>query len=498
MSYIDLLDSAKTAHPNKLATEWWRNSSPEIQAHAIAFAKTELMLRVLHGETILLSNNQAFDSVAFLDSVSELARLSFLERPPMALSYFKFRKPEEPDTTKYTPNLLVTLSGEYLDKKRFVFSAWTGLDDNISLRSDMSKALVATEESSKFIEMVETVYLDTDPVLRDEFRMQARSLQAFYDYLRSSYSLGKNVIRKAGTSDRLIWEDLDNLRYFPSKEIPQEAIKSLDDKLISENLHLSREDRSVLYYAIEHFEPTLRENLKKNIDFYYNQKIGSSVSRQGRGVYTMSDYDSSTPPSQEEYLLENAENINTPDGIVGEIALEVIPKHAGELNALTWDDVILVLKEEKTLRDSAYNLQDNLALYHKLDVHQPDFQKKLIEWRKITNQSFEEHQTLLSKLLAEKIKYDSGTRQLISSTAPNVGATGGVIAGTFLGLTIGHVSHNALLGNIASSTLSEVLSNYFSSKMIKAVKDDFETSAVGSVREALKKSVKLSARKGKP
>lgn len=487
MSYIDLLDSAKTAYPNKFATEWWRKSTPEIQTNAIALAKTELMLRVLHGETILLSNNQAFDSVAFLDSVSELVRMDFLDRPPVALSYFKPKQPGDTIPAKWNPDVLLDLSVDYLGKKVFVFSAWLGMDDNVAIRTRMADALKKSGDEEKYISMVESVYLDVDSSFKDIYRKQARSLQKFYDYLRRQYSLGKNVVRSAGTSDRLIWKDLDDLRYSPSKGIPAEAIKRLDDELFAKNLHSVREDRSVLYRLIEDFGSPLRDDLRKYIDIYYNQKIGASVSPAGRGIYSVTDHNPNTPSSLEEQILENAETINGTDGIVGEEALEVIPKNASSFDALTWSDVASVMREEKQLCESAYNLQDNLVLYKRIDPGDPDFSRKLNEWRKITDESFEKHQTLLASLLGKKIKYESASRRMFLFTAPQIGSAGGAFIGTLVGLLF----QNTLLGIATAAATTEVLTNTLSSVFEKAAEKDLETSAITRVREDLRKSVRL-------
>ena len=487
MSYVDLLDSSKTAYPNEFETESWRKSSKEIQGNAISLANAELMLRILHGETILLSNNQAFDSVAFLRSVPELMRMDSLDRPPIALSYFKSGvvAPAE-----YTPEALVDLSVEYLTKKIFVFSAWVGMDDNTKIRDRMVDALRNSDESRRFISMVENVFLDLDSSIREDFRKQAHSLQKFYNYLRKLHPLEKKVVRVAGKSDRLIWKDLDDLQYSPSKGIPFEAIKKLDEKLMSQNLHGSREDRSVLYRLIEDFGIDLRRDLKDYIDISYNKKLGASVSPRGRGVYSVTDHDPNTPSSHGEQILENAETLNTEYGIVAEEALEIfLPKKTEDgsvLNVLTWDDVVDVMNEDKAVRESAYNLQDNLALYNKLDSKDPDFSKKLEEWKKITSESFESHQTLLASSLGKKIQYDSKTKSLTSFIVPGVTALGAVV-----GSAVGFYAQNSLFWTAAGAATASILSLKLEKMAEKSEKDKLESTAIARVREDLKRSVKL-------
>lgn len=488
MSYIDLLDSAKTAYPNQLATEWWRKSSPEIQTNTISLAKTELMLRILHGETILLSNNQAFDSVAFLDSVSELVSLDFLERPPVALVYYKPKQPGVSIPAKWTPNVLVDLSDDYLKKKTFVFSAWIGMDDNTAIRTRMSNGLKNSEDDTRrFVSMVEDVYFDIDITIRDIYWKHAHDLQNFFNYLNTHYRLGKSVVRSTESSDKTIWKDLYDLRFSPSKGIPLDAIKRLDEDVIAKQLDASREDRSVLYRLIENYGSPLRENLRKYIDIYYNQKIGASVSPSGRGTYSVTDHNPNTPSYLEEQILENAETVNGSDGIVGEEALEVLPSNAPSISALTWDDVAKVLREEKKLRSSAYYLQDQLMLYKRLDRLDPDFARNLDEWRKKTDETFEKHETLLASLLGSKIKYDSTTRRMFLFTAPQIGSAGGAFIGTLVGLLF----QNTLLGIAAAAATTEVLTNTLSSVFEKSAKKDLETSAITRVREDLRKSVKL-------
>ena len=485
MSYVDLLDSSKTAYPNEFATEWWRKSSKEIQDNAISLANTELMLRILHGETILLSNNQAFDSVAFLRAVPELTRMESLDRPPVALSYFK---PGVATPKEYAPEVLVDLSVDYLAKEVFVFSAWVGMDDNTPIRDRMSNGLKENDDSRKFISMVEDVYFDLDSSVRDDFRKQARSLQDFYDYLRKLHSLKKRVVRVAGKSDRLIWNDLDDLRYSPSKGIPSEAITILDEKLFTEKLYGSREDRSVLYRLIEDFGSPLRDDLKKYIDIFYNQKLGKSVSPRGRGTYSVMDHNPNTPSFLEEQILENAETINSMDGIVGEEALEIVPNDLLSLSTLTWDDVVRIMNDEVEIRESAYELQDNLALYKQLNPSAPDFDKKLDEWKKVSNASLESHQSLLSSALGEKIKYDGKTKRMFLTIAPYVGgAIGGAVAGT----TVAVLFQNTVLGIAAGSATSEVLKDLISSWSTNSTENKLESSAITRVREDLRRSVKL-------
>jgi hypothetical protein len=490
MSYIDLLDTVKTAHPNKFATEWWRKSSPEIQANAISLAQTELMLRILHGETILLSNNQAFDSVAFLDSVSEMVRLDSLDRPPVALSYYKFHQPGVVSPTEYTPEALIDLGVEYLAKEVFIFSAWLGMDENIAIRNRMSEALKNGDDSRRFISMVDVVYHDLDSDVRDDFQKQARGLQNFYNYLRRLYPLGKRVVRVAGKSDRLIWRDLDSLRYSPSKGIPVEAIKRLDEELFAHNLHGSREDRSVLYRLIENFGSPLRDDLRKYIDIFYNQKIGASVSPRGRGIYSVMDHNPKTPSSYEEQILENAEALNIVDGIVAEEALEVFPpKEASSLNYLTWDDVIGVMTEEKSVCKSAYELQDDLALYNQLNPTDPDFNNKLTDWKKMTSDSLESHQTLLASILGKKIKYDSGKKTMFSITIPRakftITALGGLVGGV-----VGYLSQNSLLFSAVGATTASALTYNLTELAEKSLKDKLESTAITRVREDLRECLK--------
>ena len=485
MSYVDLLDTVKSAHPNKLVTDWWRISSHEMQSNAISLAKTELMIRLLHGETILVSNNQAFDSVAFLETAAEMSRMSFLERPPVALAYFKPVKDGFVFPPEWTPSVLVDLIAEYLEKREFITSAWIGLGDDI--RHKMLDALKSGNDSNRFVSMVEKVYLDIDSNLRNDYRQQARNLQVFFDYLRKLHGEGKSVVRKTVMSDRLIWNDLDDLRYHPSLGIPFEVVSDLDKTVISNKLHDKREDRSILYNLIEGLSSPLREDLRKYIDIYYNQKIGASVSPRGRGTYTMTDHDPDTPAERDEQLLEHAESINENEGIVGEIALKVVPDQATALSTLTWDDVERVLNEEKILRDSAYDLQDNLSLYGQLDRGQPDFAKKYSEWEKITDEALEKHHILLASLLAPKIKYDAASHKFVAFVAPLIGAVGGGVAGTM----VGYAFQNPVAGALVGVATAEALSGALSSVFTKVGDSDLETTAAGSIHESLQKSVSV-------
>ncbi len=47
MTYIDLLDSVKTAHPKSKSLEWWHPQTEFDQTASVAIAQTNIMMRLL-------------------------------------------------------------------------------------------------------------------------------------------------------------------------------------------------------------------------------------------------------------------------------------------------------------------------------------------------------------------------------------------------------------------------------------------------------------------
>lgn len=489
MSFVDLLDSAKSAYPKKDNNEWWRVSSKDEQVNSISLAKTEMMLRILHGETIQLSNNQMFDSVAFLNSAKELTRLSFLERPPFAFAYFDRKVSKLKTRSDISPYALVELSLGFLENRDFIFSAWPELENDIYIRNKMIEGIQKSEDNTEFSSMIKEIYLDIDQSLREIYKNQAESLQLIYNYLRKQHEKGNVVVRSVPSSNRTIWSAFDELKFRGSRGIA-EVIKWLEDQIIEKKLTQQREDRSLLYHLIQGLEPSLRRDFRDHIDIYYNQKIGASVSPRGRGTYSLTSHNIYDNVISKEGVLENADIIYSPHGVVSEEAMTVLSKRPATLDMLTWKDVEQVLSEEKPLRDSANNLQFHLSLYENINPDEPNYHNKINEWQKITDESLEKHHTLLSSLLGSKIHYSSSNRRLLLFAAQSIGIAGG----TFIGTCVAALCNNMLASAITAAA-TETFTNLTSLLMEHTIEKDLRASTITKVREDLRHTVKFSTNK---
>jgi len=123
MIYLDVLDSVKTAHPKSLSLEWWHPQSEIDQIASLGIAQTDIMMRILMGETISLANNQMADSYAWLSLAEKMCALD--EIIPWAPFNFVYFEKGNPPVNSMSLRKLVL---DCFENKTYEFSSWVNLD----------------------------------------------------------------------------------------------------------------------------------------------------------------------------------------------------------------------------------------------------------------------------------------------------------------------------------------------------------------------------------
>lgn len=73
MHYLDVLDPVKSGYPDPV--DWWHPATYQHQHAALAETEGVLLIRALYGESLTLSQTQAFDSVAWLGMIEKVIKL---------------------------------------------------------------------------------------------------------------------------------------------------------------------------------------------------------------------------------------------------------------------------------------------------------------------------------------------------------------------------------------------------------------------------------------
>ncbi len=153
--YLDLLDSAKTAHPYDEPKNWWRPQSRDEQNVSLSLSETGTIIYLAHAQPIVTSLNQSVDLAIFLDSIPYIQLISrHLGKPLLRVAFHKIKNP--------TPETLYQVMYGYLTDHNFKFSAWPGLDELVSsglfLRDLMAHCLLDaasdSDSSAPFLAMI--------------------------------------------------------------------------------------------------------------------------------------------------------------------------------------------------------------------------------------------------------------------------------------------------------------------------------------------------------
>ncbi|RME55867.1 hypothetical protein D6779_11710 [Candidatus Parcubacteria bacterium] len=487
MLYVDLLDSVKSAHPRETDQEWWHVRSKEEQAFAVQQAQAEIMMRLLHGETIVLSNNQIMDSYAWMTCADVLlsdARLAAVQWTPVVFAYYD----PSGSVRELSAEVLRECTINNFANTKFVLSAWPQLDER--QRQDVVENI---KRRGVFFEMFRGV-----TGIPDVYHEQARSIQHTYEYLdRWQREKGAKVIVPVGTSDskrkppKLIWPRVEALPQHDSEIYKQtvEEIKRVIVKDLSEQESMKAlEARSRLYQALGmiDIDDDKRDRLRGYIDRFYNEKLGRSVSG-GRGVYTIGDNDPETPVEEDLKRDEIADVQNTSEGVLARIVLECTPEKLSGIDTLEWDDVLDVISDPE-MGMMTRKLQDVLQGYYRLNSQSHDFHRQYREWLLRSIDALEEHHEKLSKALARKIVVRSKPYRLLASVSPVIWEGAGAIIGGYVGYIQGlsHLESVALSGAGAMAVEFLKLQRENLTGVIAA-------SVAGRVRQSLDDAVRLKS-----
>lgn len=453
MTYIDLLDSVKTAQLIDYENDWWRPTTLEEQQRSCALAYSEMVIRILHGDTIVLSNNQAVDSVAWLNLAEKICELE-TPWPSVALSVYGYS-----DVTNYS--VLRAILYDYFSNKDFKLSAWAGIDEPIKalIRENLGRS-----NQFMFSKMLDNVVTSIgDSELAQAFHIQVTGLEKFFEYLK--HREAQNVIFPAKGIGPYIWPRLMKLRDI-SKVISGKLLDTLSAKA------KMQENRSDLYMALEGLRQEEQTEIRKYIDRYYNEKIGLSTNA-GRGFYSITDHDPNIPVIQDEQMDAIADHLNHPDGLLLREVLHYDPRVIS--NYLKWDEIKELVRDVE-FRTSAQFLRTTINNYYHLKPESPKYYQAYRKWLGRTFEALNRHHELLAKSL------HSSTLKRGNSLIMMIGGGIGAAFGSYLG---GHINH-AVMGATAGGFLSEVLAN----TVEKQINIDVIASATaGRMRTKLREAV---------
>jgi hypothetical protein len=460
MIYLDLLDSVKTAHPQRYSGEWWRPNNDDERQAAIEMARADMMVRLLHGETIILSNNQATDSAGWLQLAHDFCRIE-LPWEPVSIAFFNVAPKSPADAVR---KIVV----DYFKDEKFNLSAWVGLSK--STREKVAKN-VSNEERPQFGDMFMGVLTDIpDSYLDENLLKQAAGLQIFYEYLLKNQD--KKVAYVADTVGEFIWPRMNalaNTNLGISGEILDAVKKTAGESRL--------EFRSSLYNAASQFSGDQQQLLRRTIDYYYNQKMGLSVNR-GRGVYTFSDFDENTPIDKDETLDRVVDSVNRPDGVISKVVLRMSPDRVK--NYLTWGDFTDLLKDGKFL-DKALRLRGLIQEYNTIDKRRSDYLTKYRTWLGKTVDAMQAHHEFLASYLSTKVVLKK--KQMFFHIAPWAGAAIGAMAASSIFHGMELVGAGA--GTLLSTALYDLIKDRFVGKY-------FEYTSVGRIRTILDEDIKIA------
>lgn len=424
-------------------------------------ARADMMVRLLHGETIVLSNNQATDSAGWLQLAHDFCRIE-LPWEPVSISFFNVAPKSPADAIRK----IVT---DYFKDEKFNLSAWVGLAKSTR---DQVVNNIADENHPQFGDMFSGVVTDiSDSYLDENLLKQAAGLQIFYEYLVKNQN--KRVAYVADTVGDFIWpriNSLSNTNLGISEEILDAIKKSAGETRL--------EFRSSLYNAASQFSGKQQQTLRRMIDYYYNQKMGLSVNK-GRGVYTFSDFDKDTPIANDEALAQVADSVNRPDGALSKVVLRMSPDRVK--NYLTWEDFTYLLKDEKFL-DKALRLRALIQEYNTIDRRNPDYLTKYRVWLGKTIDATQAHHEFLATYLSQKVALRK--KQIFFYIAPWAGAAIGAMAASsiFHGMEL----IGAGGGTLLSTALYDLVKDKFVGKY-------FEYTTVGKFRTMLDEDIRIAS-----
>ncbi|MFZ5909433.1 MAG: hypothetical protein ACOYYU_05405 [Chloroflexota bacterium] len=466
MIFLDLLDSAKSAHTKKYVNEWWRPDSEAQQMKVVEMARAEMMMRILHGDTVVLSDNQAVDSVAWMKIATKFCELR-LPWKPVAIAFSNKQQ-----ATSYDA-ITAILINRFTDDT-YKFSSWVGLDND--LRAGVARNLNRVGNNLQIGDMLNGLISSIpDQHLVDELMSQVAGLQSFYEYLKQNeYS---NVSFPAEKVGNQIWARLLSLKDLPN------GISSKTLKFMKKVASSKVEYRSALYDALEQMDIDEQSRVRKIVDRYYNEKMGYSVA-EGKGVYTTVDFNPNTSLENDMKFDIQADKFNGENGLLGRVVLEIHPEKMAEY--LGWDEFEQVLKDEK-FQAKAWLLRARIKQYDDLNPNDPEYFAKYRNWLGETIDVLESHHEFLAESLGGRV-VQKESRKFKAFFAPGLGSSiAGTAAGLYLGSFFGE-PYGTIVGGIVGGFIGNTGYDLLKDRALPFLKLD---NAVGSVRTALKDAAKI-------
>lgn len=404
--YLSLLDSAQSAIPLEheagdkvTAIEWWRPQTHREQEQAYALAKADVIARLLYGESIVLPYNQMIDSYAWLRVASEFLTYDLadvVDWPLFKFAYFSSRPP-----SILNSNLILSVAAEKFAQESFKLSAWGDIDPTI--RKQISQEIEETQHGQRSIATPSLHFSDYHQELWKGF-------QHVIDYFRefehnrpeepicywvpppaqplNIWPRFVTVVRKDADLGTVLVGEIQ--RWFEKEEERYRQGKTPKAR--------ARERRSDLYDAIAAItkDSYYRQGLKSYVDYFYNQKVGFSLTR-GRGVYVISDNLASTPLAEDIDRDKNASQVVS-GTTLGKVALVHIPFQPKALDFLDWDIVHEVL-HDGDFKQRASDLKAMLLGLSSSSSNQLQQQ----EWHRRLEEKVIQHQEWLAKQLGNKV-----------------------------------------------------------------------------------------------
>lgn len=447
--YSDLFDTVKTATPIKAPSYqevWWRPADEKQREQAYALAKAHLLMMLLHGDTLVLSNSQIIDSYAWLRFAKEFLTHNLANKvkwPIIQWGYYSDNPPKEKE------GLLLRLAMDIFERTSFKLSAWGPVPEETRKKWASSLESMLREGRTTLLlekpQGSESIDIETIETLKEGF---SHTIEYVNEYVKARQARQErsepDIIYHAPAPHRPrnIWP---RLKLCVKKDPKLGQVWLTELERVIERCGYNPERRSDLYDAF--FEVvgrnfTTLETFQKYVDRFYNEKVAYSLT-QGRGVFTMSDDLPETGFREDAYSDDLADRGNDPEGVVARLGLAYVTTDRATLSSLTPEDVAGVLdtpefqENVKRLRDYAQEFslaQDNQT--------RDELVKKFQE-------EIDKHQEWLASQLAPKIlrRYQFGVKLFVIAVRPVIKDTVDTVISASTHFPKG----------ILSSTITEVL-----------------------------------------
>lgn len=384
-------------------------------------AEIELMLSLLFGEPMVVSEPQSFDSLGFLKIATEVidCRPKYIKRSHI---YNPFVLALRPGHNSYR-DMIYSL----LRKENFIPSGWSKITD-----IDERQTLASLIKDGKFDEAI-CSFNDYSDSLEQLERLDKYFCKASPIYTKEPY------IPLTDYTGYLAKLDIAELP--PYLESYKESISDLKDAvelLGKKNIDLT--NRSVIrLHGKDYFDEKIFKGILEYVDSCYNRVVASSVTgsvKEGTSIF------STDGDGENEYVLaakdlthSAMDAFSNNKSLSTNYSLCILPYEKIETKfKLDWTEIWDVLTD-KTFFESVNNLH-----------------KALNSDYRTADQALSTHINLLSKSLQQVYIYKSG--HLIKA-----GPTGtGTVVGGILGAAVGYVFQSPALSTIAGVFTSAVLS----------------------------------------